>query len=219
MEAHAGLDHLVLSVHDYYTESSISGVHIFSNRCTWENSNDNVFVDHNPAISGHRQLFFNKETSSNLVTHAFQQSDEDAIAFGVHKFSKVLQNQDFPYSYSQLLNHWGNINLLIKMYGNQHDKKRKLAICAVLNCITKSIDSELQLNQDNYKKAEKFILDSEINIERFVESASYRIILLTRLLGLRKVAYMAIYKIYRLHNTGEAQPLETPKCLRADRQH
>ena len=57
------IDHLVLSVYDFMTQSSVIGVNIFSSNCCWQFDENTIFVDFEPKFPGERADFFFKKLS------------------------------------------------------------------------------------------------------------------------------------------------------------
>jgi hypothetical protein len=49
---HPDLDHLVVAVNDWMTDSKIIGAHLFSNRVRWQEHSERLYVDPDPRFPG-----------------------------------------------------------------------------------------------------------------------------------------------------------------------
>ncbi len=83
------LDHALLAVHDWASDTLIMGLHAYSNRVVWEASEEDLFVDHSPFIPGKR--LSTKRSPAPIVDHSPDPSPFQAFRFGVHRALKVLQ--------------------------------------------------------------------------------------------------------------------------------
>lgn len=84
-----GLDHLQMVVHDWYSDSLIGGLHIYSNKAVWKQNDDRLFVDYPPSIPGKRWVLW--DDPSPLVYHSPNPSPLEAFHFGIHRALKVFQ--------------------------------------------------------------------------------------------------------------------------------
>lgn len=85
------LDHAVFSVLDWYSQKVIMGMHVFSNRCSWPDLNDSLFVDPKPAFPGRSILVW--DSPSPVAYHSPNPSIAQAIQFGYHRTLKVVQRK------------------------------------------------------------------------------------------------------------------------------
>ncbi|MCS3826460.1 hypothetical protein GGP85_001913 [Salinibacter ruber] len=83
------LDHALLAVHDWASDTLIMGLHAYSKRVVWEASEEDLFVDHSPFIPGKR--LSTKRPPAPIVDHSPNPSPFQAFRFGVHRALKVLQ--------------------------------------------------------------------------------------------------------------------------------
>lgn len=88
-EDHAGLDHLVVAVNDWMTESSIIGAHLFSNRVSWERHSETLYVDPDPVIPGRKLVV--DHPPRDLILHASDPSPLQAFHFGAHRALQASQ--------------------------------------------------------------------------------------------------------------------------------
>lgn len=212
------LDHLILSVHDFYTNRSVIGVHIFSNRCIWNLESCNIFVDHDPSIVGTKEMYSCANPIDNLVTHAFNQRPEDAASYGAHKTTKIIQNGIGKYNYPQLANHWNNINQVINNYCVSNNSLCYLAITSFCANLNLWIEHSETVNQDSYKSYSHNTPNQTENVDLFIHSKLYRISLLYRVIRLKKLLnmclFMCIKKIKKSLRVREALE-DTPLSLTA----
>jgi hypothetical protein len=83
------LDHLVLGVKDWYTDSDIIGVHTFSNRARWSPNPSGLFTDPDPEIPGRKVMIFRPRPIA--VQHGTDPTPLQAFFFGVHRAMKACQ--------------------------------------------------------------------------------------------------------------------------------
>ena len=83
------LDHLVFGVADWFTGTDIIGLHAFSNRVSWETSDDRLFVDPDPHFPGRKLVVAHPRPA--LVEHSPNPSPFQAFQFGVHRGVKACQ--------------------------------------------------------------------------------------------------------------------------------
>jgi len=88
-ESEPELDHALLAVRDWASDTLIMGLHAFSNRAVWSPSGEELFVDHSPSVPGKRLT--TKGPPAPLVDHSPDPSPFQAYRFGVHRALKVVQ--------------------------------------------------------------------------------------------------------------------------------
>ena len=87
--SHQDLDHLVVAVTDWMTESRIIGAHIFSNRVSWRQHSESLYVDPDPEFPGRKIIV--EQPSRDLVLHAVDPSPLQAFHFGAHRGLQASQ--------------------------------------------------------------------------------------------------------------------------------
>ena len=96
-ESEPELDHALLAVQDWASDSLIMGIHAYSNCAVWTSSDEELFVDHSPSVPGKR--LSTKKPPAPIVDHSPDPSPFQAFRFGVHRALKVVQrdrsNLDF----------------------------------------------------------------------------------------------------------------------------
>jgi len=98
------LDHAILGVHDWASDSVIIGVHAYSNRAVWEASHEQLFVDYSPQIPGKRLVV--DVPPSPLIHHSPDPSPYQAFEFGVHRALKVVQRGSRKLELSRSRTQW-----------------------------------------------------------------------------------------------------------------
>ena len=88
-EERPDLDHLVVAVSDWMTESHIIGAHVFSNRARWKRHKETLYVDPDPEFPG-RKLVVN-DPPRDLILHAESPSPLQAFHFGAHRALQASQ--------------------------------------------------------------------------------------------------------------------------------
>ncbi len=91
------LDHALLGVKDWASNSIIDGLHIFSNRATWTKNDENLFVDPSPKVPGKK--FYTHNEPAPLVVHSPNPSKNQAFRFGYHRALKLLQTDRVGFSF------------------------------------------------------------------------------------------------------------------------
>lgn len=88
-DADPEMDMLEMVVHDWYSDSLIMGMHVYSNRVRWEFNRENLFMDYDPRFPGTKLLLY--ANPAPIVDHCPDPSSYQAFHFGVHRALKVIQ--------------------------------------------------------------------------------------------------------------------------------
>ena len=88
-ESQPELDHALLAVRDWASDTLIMGLHAYSHRAVWTPSGEKLFVDHSPSVPGKR--LSTEGPPAPLVDHSPDPSPFQAFRFGVHRALKVIQ--------------------------------------------------------------------------------------------------------------------------------
>ena len=83
------LDHLVVAVSDWMTSSHIIGVHMFSNRTSWKQHEETLYVDPDPEFPGRKLVIH--DPPRDLILHALDPSPLQAFHFGAHRALQASQ--------------------------------------------------------------------------------------------------------------------------------
>ena len=88
-EQHSDLDHLVVAVSDWMTDSNIIGAHLFSNRVRWRRHAETLYVDPDPEFPGRKLVI--SDPPRDLILHAGDPSPLQAFHFGAHRALQASQ--------------------------------------------------------------------------------------------------------------------------------
>ncbi len=88
-EERPDLDHLVVAVTDWMTESHIIGAHLFSNRVRWKRHEETLYVDPDPEFPGSKLVV--EDPPRDLILHAGDPSPLQAFHFGAHRALQASQ--------------------------------------------------------------------------------------------------------------------------------
>jgi len=88
-EERSELDHLVVAVTDWMTDSHIIGAHVFSNRVRWKRHKETLYVDPDPEFPGLKLVI--DHPSRDLIFHAGDPSPLQAFHFGAHRALQASQ--------------------------------------------------------------------------------------------------------------------------------
>jgi hypothetical protein len=107
-ESYSELDHALLAVRDWASDSLIMGLHAYSSRAVWTTSGEELFVDHSPSVPGKR--LSTKGPPAPLVDHSPDPSPFQAFRFGVHRALKVVQRDRSTLSLFRSRMQWNLLN-------------------------------------------------------------------------------------------------------------
>jgi hypothetical protein len=200
------LDHLVTAVHDFFSDSLIMGLHIFSNKVWWEKNEDDLFVDPNPSRAGKKINI--KEVPAPFVTHSPNPSLMQAYNFGVHRTSKAIQPQKIKIKKGQAFYQWNLIKKIWFNFKKTGDIRLGLTILGAEDVLAKkydhnnykNIDSSVIEEKNKLLKDKKFLKkisskwDNKIFREfRFYKKTFFRLLICFFIRKTKK--YLSFYKI------------------------
>lgn len=149
-EENSSLDHAVLAVHDWYSNTLIEGIHVFSNRARWAFRDEERFVDHNPIIPGDRVRFWSDPAP--VVDHSPNPSPFQAFRFGVHRALKALQPEQWKMRYRQARFQWTMLTACWKHFSEVEDQRLGLALLGAERVFGGDVQgSDYDNNQDNLR--------------------------------------------------------------------
>ncbi len=88
-EKNTNLDQAIFTVRDWYSDSDIIGMHMFSNRVRWKIDKESLFVDTDPYILGEKIII--SDNIAPVAFHSPNPSIKEAYIFGFHRALKVIQ--------------------------------------------------------------------------------------------------------------------------------
>jgi hypothetical protein len=115
------VDDLEILIHDFFTDTLIFGLHVYSNRYVWKKNDEKIFVD----IPQNNQFKYIKDTN-RLVPAAYHcpnPSDFQSFHFGVHKAIKVMQRGREGVDNKFLAGHWSNVSIIRERFLNSRNLK------------------------------------------------------------------------------------------------
>lgn len=122
----ADLDHAVFMVHDWMSDLSIIGLHVFSCRVSWRRSEEDLFVDPDPDRPGQKRVF--EGYPSPIADHSPDPSPFQAFRFGVHRASKILQDARWWIDSAQADFQWQLLTAILATWQRAGDRRRLLAL-------------------------------------------------------------------------------------------
>ena len=124
------LDHLVVAVSDWMTDSHIVGAHLFSNRTRWQQHEETLYVDPDPEFPGRKLVV--DDPPRNLILHAGDPSPLQAFHFGAHRAlqaSQVYRNLSDARPHNARIQ-WQYLDRVWRHYERSGDRRLGLAILA-----------------------------------------------------------------------------------------
>lgn len=119
------LEHLEISIHDFYTDSLIPGIHIFRNNIILENTEETIFVDR---VILKKNYKYDNYMLSPAAQHSPNPSDLQSFHFGIHKAIKALQMFNKKSSATKTIRHFRNIRKLKNNFIRTKDQRLKIAL-------------------------------------------------------------------------------------------
>jgi hypothetical protein len=158
------LDHLVTAVHDFFSNSLIMGLHIFSNKVWWEKDEEDLFVDSDPLRKGEKINMWEKPAP--FVVHSPNPNLMQAYNFGIHRMSKAIQYKKTEIKKGQIFYQWNLIKKVWLNFKKTEDARLGLTILGAEDVLTK------RYNHNNYKNIDSSVLGEKNKLlkdERFLK--------------------------------------------------
>ena len=153
------LDHAVIAVIDWYSDSLITGLHTFSNRVKWYTSNEQLFVDETPIYTGNFRLYWGDPAP--IAQHSPNPSFKQAFQFGIHRGLKAMQYGRKKFNRTRSKEQRDLINKIWNNFVKYKDIRYGLVILGV----DKVIKNKRKFKESEYKEL-------ELNIE---ELSTYKL--------------------------------------------
>ena len=153
------VDDLEILVHDFFTDTLIFGLHVYSNRYVWVKNNEKIFVD----IPQSDQCIYARDID-RLVPAAYHcpnPSDYQSFHFGVHKAIKVMQRGSEKVNSKLLAGHWNNVSIIRERF--LKTKNQKIGFAALGAEI--ALRSWFDFRQADYNNQE--LISSFTRVESF----------------------------------------------------
>jgi hypothetical protein len=129
------LTHLMISVHDWMTDSSIMGLHVFRSGHCWRvggNNNESLFVD---VVDVDEKITKDRESLAPAAVHCGNPSLFQAFHFGLHKAVKFSQFGRDVLNLKQRETHWRHFKALERHYRRTRDRRLGLARIGFLHAL------------------------------------------------------------------------------------
>lgn len=140
MAGASGADIFSIPVHDYMTNSMIWGINVYRSGLRWLLGTESLFTDQQQLDGEFVSAKKNISMNESLVSHAKSPTEYQAFVFGVHRASKVVQEETDNF----LLGHaWVQLCTLCKVldaYRSGGDRKRAFAIIGAYYTLKKLND-------------------------------------------------------------------------------
>jgi hypothetical protein len=135
------LTHLMISVHDWMTDSSIMGLHVFRSGHCWRvggNNNESLFVD---VVDVNEKISKDRNSLAPAAVHCGNPSLFQAFHFGLHKAVKFSQFGRDVLNLKQRETHWRHFKALERHYRRTRDRRLGLARVGFLHAVAQRFES------------------------------------------------------------------------------
>jgi len=124
--AYPRLDHLILPVRDWYTQTDINGLHTFSHRVCWRQNSERLFVDYHPETEGERMV--HRGHPAPIAWHSPNPGQQQAYQFGIHRALKIVQPGRSAISRGQVKSQAAVLRAVWRHYCRTQDVRLALAV-------------------------------------------------------------------------------------------
>ena len=128
----SGLQHVQIALDDWFTGRRVMGLHVYRSTHRWVRNAEAHFVD---MVDGEATLVNDIDVLAPAGSHCPNPSPFQAFHFGVHKATKVLQQERQDRNLNQSCTHWGHFALLEAHYHRSRDSRLGLAVAGFLHGI------------------------------------------------------------------------------------
>ena len=135
------VDDLQIAVSDFFTDRLTYGLHVYSSRMRWGNTDDNIFVDRRADSVVYKRVCDPRRLAP-AAFHCPDPSRYQAYHFGLHKAIKVAQYGRTRLNYNAAMNHWYNIVCMCRHYRRNLDIRLAFAVLGAYDAITKKLTHE-----------------------------------------------------------------------------
>ena len=125
--SHPNVDTITVGLHDFFTDSEIKGLHLWSPRVRWLTAPPWLFGD--AVIDTSRWTLTVTGLTQPLVLHSPDPGPEQALRYGSHRALKGLMRG--PHA-----KRWKEFLQVADAFGREPDPRRALAIAAALDAMT-----------------------------------------------------------------------------------
>lgn len=139
---HPEADHARCVVHDWFSDSLIMGLHVYSPRVRWEASDEPLFVDTRPHYPGRMLSLWS--APAPFVDHCPNPSPRQAYFFGVHRALKALQPDRgaMRFAYGLAAGQWRILRGTWRHFLRSRDPRLGLAVAGADVVLGRRIDAD-----------------------------------------------------------------------------
>jgi hypothetical protein len=132
------LGHLTIAVHDWMTDRSVMGLHVFRSNHRWIIGRESYFVD---TLDTTKDAEKDRENLAPAAIHCGDPSVFQAFHFGLHKAVKFAQITREAIDYSQRETHWRHFKSLDRHSQRNRDRRLALARAGFIHALANRFDS------------------------------------------------------------------------------
>lgn len=140
------LDHALIGLRDWFSNTDIMGLNVFTARARWEANGERLFVDHPPRITGIRKVYWGPPAP--IADHAPDPSLEEAVQFGMHRALKIVQRGQRTRKPTQALLQYTLLQSVWREYLRSGDSRRVAALLGAESVFV-GTESSLKLKGTN----------------------------------------------------------------------
>lgn len=178
------LDNAELVVHDWFTNTMIWGIHMFSNRAIWNINRNKLFTDRDPWIPGRKIKF--SGPPAPVVYHSPNPNPYQAYHFGIHRGMKAIIGASRT--------NWQYLTLVWDHYLQSRDPRLGLTLLGAEDVIK----NKITLN--NYNYTDSHVIRLFKRSEKLSNEKIYRLVRMKWKFPLvRQLRYFINLKIQRLY--------------------
>jgi hypothetical protein len=135
-------DHARTVVHDWFSDSLIMGLHVYSSRVRWESSDEPLFVDTLPEFPGCEVSLWS--APAPFVDHCPDPSPRQAFFFGVHRAVKAIQpgRGATRFAYGLAAGQWRILRDTWRNFLRRRDPRLALAVMGADSVLCRRIDTD-----------------------------------------------------------------------------
>ncbi len=148
------LSHLIVAVHDWFTDKSIMGLHVYRSDYRWEVTSETLFVDVFPEIG---KVEKDRSQLAPAALHCPNPSPFQAFHYGVHKGTKFLQSGTKQVAESFRDTHWRHFKSINKHISRNRDRRLLLTKAGFIHALKNDFGApEVQYDSKRTREAFEF---------------------------------------------------------------
>lgn len=156
-------DKVTVSVFDFFTNSPILGIHLFSNKVRWVLEDEKLFTDSRAEIyPGKRRVVVEKNHPN--VNHASNPTEFQAYVFGIHRAIKALQKGRGTIFVYQLFFQFSVLRRVFQTFIATGDKRLEFTLKGAYSVLDgRILDANFLHRKEDYYQA--FTEESDVDDE------------------------------------------------------